>query len=235
MKFEGCYKTTTVGHETTLVCLRFELLKKAHSIERQAVFETPKSRTTTDSSNKMKTTRRGVGFVESTIEEAAQSPLLQVGEAPKIPKLPRTPRPKKDPQAVRAIRMSSRNPRFGKLSTEDKGKLVNIEIDDEEEDLQDFVEEIEPDEEMEEDIQPVRTTAKLPKYVPPRRGKAKVPKGMDAIKSTLETPLLQDVILFEGSILGRVPTMIFEDWYLADIEKFPHLETSQLMKQSKEG
>lgn len=29
--------------------------------------------------------------------------------------------------------------------------------------------------------------------------------------------------------------MKFEDWDLVDSEKFPHLETSQLMKQSKEG
>jgi len=35
---------------------------------------------------------------------------------------------------------------------EDKGKTVNLEMDDEDEDLQAFVEEIEADEEMEEDI-----------------------------------------------------------------------------------
>ena len=39
----------------------------------------------------------------------------------------------------------------------------------------------------------------------------------------------------EGSTLGRVPTMKFEDWDLADSKKFPHLKTENLMKQSKEG
>lgn len=48
--------------------------------------------------------------------------------------------------------MSPQSPWFGKLSMEDKGKIVNLEADDEEEELQAFVEEIESDEEMEEDI-----------------------------------------------------------------------------------
>ena len=47
--------------------------------------------------------------------------------------------------------MSSRNLRFGKPSMKDKGKTINLETDDEEEDLQAFVEEIEADEEMEEE------------------------------------------------------------------------------------
>jgi len=113
---------------------------------------------------------------------------------------------------------------------EDKGKTLNLETDDEEEDLQAFVEEIEADEEMEEDIQPVRIVAKLPMYVPPRKGRVKVPKYLDAIKSALQTLLLPDGIMFEGSILGRVPMMKFEDWDHVDRKKFPHLETSQLMK-----
>lgn len=49
--------------------------------------------------------------------------------------------------------MSLRNPQFGKSSIEEKGKAVNIEIDDEEEDLQVLVDEIEADEEMKEYIQ----------------------------------------------------------------------------------
>lgn len=35
--------------------------------------------------------------------------------------------------------MSLGNPRFGKLSMEEKGKTINIETDDEDEDLQAFV------------------------------------------------------------------------------------------------
>ena len=58
---------------------------------------------------------------------------------------------------------------------------------------------------------------------------------MDTVKNALETPLLPDGIIFEGSVLGCVPMMKFEDWDLVDSKKFPHLETSQLMKQSKKG
>ena len=43
--------------------------------------------------------------------------------------------------------MSLGNPRFGKLSMEEKGKTANIESDDEEEDPQTFEEEIELEEE----------------------------------------------------------------------------------------
>ena len=75
--------------------------------------------------------------------------------------------PKTDTQVAKPIRMSPRNLRFGKLSIEDKGNIVNLETDDEEGDLQAFVEEIEVDEEMEEDIQPVHAAVKLPEYVPP--------------------------------------------------------------------
>jgi len=47
-------------------------------------------------------------------------------------------------------------------------------------------------------------------------------------KSALQIPLLPDGILFEGLVLGRM--MKFEDWDHADSKKFPHLETSKLMK-----
>lgn len=94
---------------------------------------------------------------------------------------------------------------------EDKGKTINLEIDDEEEDLQAFIQEMKVDEEMEEEIQLVRTSAKLPNYVPPWKRKAKVPKDLDVVKSSLQALLLPDGILFEGSALGRMPTMKFED------------------------
>ena len=67
--------------------------------------------------------------------------------------------------------MSSRNPRFVKISMEEKGKAITIETDDEEEDLQALIDEIEEVEDMEEDIQSARFAAKLPKYVPPWKGK----------------------------------------------------------------
>jgi len=56
-----------------------------------------------------------------------------------------------------------------------------------------------------------------------------MPKDLDNSKSPLQTPLLPDGIIFEGTHLGRVPTLKFEDWDLADHEKFPHLVTAQLI------
>ena len=85
---------------------------------------------------------------------------------------------------------------------EEKGKAVNLETDDEEEDLQALVDEIKADEEMEKDIQPVRTVAQFPEYVPQWKGKVKVPKALNATKSALQTPLLSNGILFEGSAVG---------------------------------
>jgi len=113
---------------------------------------------------------------------------------------------------------------------EEKGKAVTIETDDEEEDLQALIDEIEIDEEMEEDIQLMRTPVKFPEYVPLQKGKDKVPKDLDATKSALQSPLLPDGIVFEGSPLDCMPTMKFEYWDLMDNEEFPHLETKNLMK-----
>jgi len=50
------------------------------------------------------------------------------------------------------------------------------------------------------------------------------------VKSALQTPLLPDGITFEGLLLGCVPTLKFEDWDLANSEKFPHLKMASLMK-----
>ena len=57
-----------------------------------------------------------------------------------------------------------------------------------------------------------------------------MPKDLDETKSLLQTTLLPDGLVFEGPHLSHVPTMKFEDWDLANHEKFPHLETSHLMK-----
>jgi len=73
---------------------------------------------------------------------------------------------------------------------------------------------------------PVHPPTKLPAYIRPQKGKAKVPKDLDESKSSLQTPLLSEDIIFEGMHLGRVPRFKFEDWDLADHEKFPHLETT---------
>jgi len=88
------------------------------------------------------------------------------GVVTEIPKSPWTLRPKKYKQAMGPIRMSPRNPRYNKLSIEEKGKAVMIETDEEEEDLQALIVSTEEEEDMEEDIQPLRFAVKLPAYVP---------------------------------------------------------------------
>lgn len=55
-------------------------------------------------------------------------------------------------------------------------------------------------------------------------------KDIDESKSSLQTPLLPDDIIFKGAYLGKVTSLKFEDWDLAKHEKFPHLATSQLIK-----
>lgn len=67
-------------------------------------------------------------------------------DVPEILESAQMPRPKKDKQAMGLVRMSPRNSRFGKLSMEEKGKAVNIETDEEEEDLQALIDEIEANE-----------------------------------------------------------------------------------------
>ncbi len=57
-------------------------------------------------------------------------------------------------------------------------------------------------------------------------GEGKSAKDLDESKSFLQTSLLPEDIIFEGMHLGRVPSLKFEDWDLADHEKFPHLETA---------
>lgn len=78
---------------------------------------------------------------------------------------------------------------------------------------------------MEEETEIVHPPTKLPTYIPPRKGKAKVPKDLDKSKSSLQTPLLLDNIIFWGTHLGRVPSLKVEYWDLADQKKFHHLET----------
>ena len=69
----------------------------------------------------------------------------------------------------------------------------------------------EEDVEMKFETQGVDPITGLPKYFPPCKGKTKVPKDIDESKIYLQTPLLLDVIVFEGPHLGRVPVLKFED------------------------
>jgi len=91
----------------------------------------------------------------------------------------------------------------------------------------------EEDEKMEEETQGADPLTKLPMYVPSRKGKARVLKDLYESKSSLQTPLLPNDIIFGGGNLGWVPVLKFEDWDLTDHEKFPHLKTTQLMWPKK--
>lgn len=84
---------------------------------------------------------------------------------------------------------------------------------------------------MEVETQGADPITQLLEYVPPRKGKAKLPKDINESKSSLQTPLLPDDIVFEGLHLGWVLVLKFEDWDLVNHEKFPHLVTEKLMYQ----
>lgn len=73
---------------------------------------------------------------------------------------------------------------------------------------------------MEEHIQSVHFEMKFTMYIPLRKGKDKIPKDLDATKISLQTSLLPNRIIFEGSHMGRVPTMKFEYWNLMGSENF---------------
>ena len=61
-------------------------------------------------------------------------------------------------------------------------------------------------------------------------GEGKSAQGSQQEQDSLQTSLLPDNIIFEGTHLGRVPSLKFEDWDLVDYENFPQLETTNLMK-----
>jgi len=109
---------------------------------------------------------------------------------------------------------------------EEKEKVVNLETDEEEDDLEDILIEEDEDEDTEEEIEGIEPPTRLPTYVPPCKGQVNVPKDLDERKSSLQTPLLPNDIIFEGAHLGRVLSLEFEDWDLVDHEMLPHLETT---------
>lgn len=97
-----------------------------------------------------------------------------------------------------------RNPQKDKPTTQENGKTINLEPEEEEiedismddEDLGVEVEEVE--------VKGSDPITKLPEYIPLCKGKTKVPKDINASKVTLHIPLLPDEIVFEGLRLGRV-------------------------------
>ena len=127
---------------------------------------------------------------EMTTEEAVQA--ITVEDAPEsagivveIPKSQRTLRPKKDKQPMILVRISPRNPLRTKLTMEEKGKVVNLESNEEEEDFEDILVEEDEDEDMEEETEAAHPPIRLPTYVPSQKGKAKVPKDIDERKISL--------------------------------------------------
>lgn len=62
----------------------------------------------------------------------------------------------------------------------------------------------------------------LLKYIPPNKGKAKVLKDPNTTKFIFSTPLLLEKVVFEGVLLGCLPSLKLEDWDLVDHKKFPH-------------
>lgn len=58
---------------------------------------------------------------------------------------------------------------------------------------------------------------------------ARIPKDVDFVNNTLQTPLLPDEIRFDGLSLGQVPSIKFEDWDLADSDKFLELAEDKLL------
>ena len=83
-----------------------------------------------------------------------------------------------------------------RLTMEEKGKAVNQETDEEEEDLEDFIIEEDEDEGMEEETEAAYPPTKLPAYVPLQKGKEKVPKDLDETKSSLSKPCSSQTTLF---------------------------------------
>lgn len=83
-------------------------------------------------------------IIEMTFEEAEHA--LTMGDAPEgigivadIPKSPRMVRPKKQKQEMVPLHESLQNLLRTRLTMEEKGKVINIETDEEEEDLKDLI------------------------------------------------------------------------------------------------
>ena len=126
------------------------------------------------------------------------------------------------------VHLSPRNPQRTNLTLQENGKAINLEVDEEESEkiLVD-----EEDLEMEVETQVANPITSLPEYVPLRKGKAKALKDIFESKRSLQTPLLSDDIIFEGSHLRWVHVLKFEDWDLANHEKIPHFVTEKLMRR----
>lgn len=59
------------------------------------------------------------------------------------------------------------------------------------------------------------------KYIPSCKSTTKVPKDPNNTKFMISTPLLPEKVVFDGAMLGRIPSLKLEDWDLGDHAKFP--------------
>jgi len=165
----------------------------------------------------------GVSPKVMSMEVLATVPMTLRSPRPKPMLMREVPKPKKDNQKkLMPVCESPRKHaptqarRKEKLSAKEKGKVVNLEV---EEGLEDI------------DLKGVDPILKLPEYIPLRKGKAKVQKDPDAGQFSINTPLLPKNITFEGPPLVRVPHLKLEDWNFIDHDQFPHLATETFMRR----
>lgn len=158
-----------------------------------------------------------------------------------VPKSLRTPRPKLSPTKETTKDKKGKQPDIPmcasprrnppKPTTQEKGKAINLEP--EEEDIEDIPMN---DEDVGVEVEEVEThgadpITRLLEYIPLCNPKTKVSKDIDKSKTPLQTPLLPNEIFFDGLHLARVLLLKLEDWDLANHKNFPHLETEQLMRR----
>jgi len=56
-----------------------------------------------------------------------------------------------------------------------------------------------------------------------------VPKDSETTKFMVSTPILPEKVVFEGVLLGIIPSLKLEDWDLVDQEKFPRLALNKYL------
>jgi len=193
-EFKRCYKLQRATQQTTLDHFRIELLHVLRfsdsdlfdPLKSKALFEHPPEQLRDLWNKNMAASQEARDFGEMTTEEAAQ--VMTIGDSPEsvrivaeIPKSPHTLRPKKDKQPMVLVCMSPRNPLRTKLTMEEKGKVVNVEINEEEKDL----EEILVEEEENEETKGMDLLTRLSAYAPLWKGKERVPKDLYESKSSL--------------------------------------------------
>lgn len=105
----------------------------------------------------------------------------------------------------------------------DKSKQLIEPLGLDEEELHKGIEEIDV-----EDVEPI---TQLPKCISPRKSTAKVPKDPDSVKFMVSTPLLVEIVLFEGQLLAWIQNLKMEDWDLGDHDNFPQLVPSKYLKK----